>query len=197
MSLIYGEFDTNIVRVNGRLQISEAYTNALLPIGYLGNANMGLGGDIVPYWGGAFGYDLGNNNASEHWDDVVADDFVNFSDRRLKNSIAEIPYGLETILSLNPVTYKYNKEFSVDTRFRLGLIAQEVEVIIPEVVFNEDIDANPKTGKKIITPSEYKSMSYVELVPVLIKAIQEQQVLIDALQKDRKRLDRLEALLNK
>jgi hypothetical protein len=207
--LIYGEFDTDELIFNGNVTISNdngTHTNATLTIDNLqiadlGSFNLGLDGDVIPYGGSAVGYDLGNNTATQHWDDVVADDFINFSDRRLKNSIKDIPYGLETVLNLNPVTYRYNKDFSIDNRFRLGLIAQEVEALIPEVVFNEDIDANPVTGEIIKSKSDYKSMSYVELVPVLIKAIQEQQEEIEALKlelKTNKNLeDRIKALEQK
>lgn len=191
-ALIYGEFDSNILRLNGILQLSRSSFSTNLLIANTGSSNLGLDGDIVPYFGSTQGYDLGNNDVSQHWDDVVADDFINFSDRRLKNSIREIPYGLETILALNPVTYRFNEDYSVDNRFRLGLIAQEVEAVIPEVVFNEDIDANPETGEKIVTASDYKSMSYVELVPVLIKAIQEQHQIIEAQQAKLNRIDFIE-----
>lgn len=199
--LIYGDFNTDELIFNGNVTISNdngTHTNATLTIDNLqiadlGSFNLGLDGDIIPYGGNALGFDLGNNTATQHWDDVVADDFINFSDRRLKNSIKDIPYGLETVLNLNPVTYRYNKDFSIDDRFRLGLIAQEVEALIPEVVFNEDIDANPETGEKLIIKSDYKSMSYVELVPVLIKAIQEQQVEIETLKLELKTSENLEA----
>lgn len=200
--LIYGEFDTDVLTFNGNVTVSNAnatHTNATLSlnnlsIADLGSSNLGLDGNIIPYGGSISGYDLGNNNATEHWDDVVADDFVNFSDRRLKNSITQIPYGLQAILNLKPVTYRYNDDFSVDNRFRLGLIAQEVENVIPEVVFNEDIDGNSETGEKIVTKSEYKSMSYVELIPVLIRAIQEQNEIIEG---QSKKIERLNILENK
>ncbi|MBR9758163.1 MAG: hypothetical protein GYB39_08755 [Algicola sp.] len=91
---------------------------------------------------------------------------VHSSDRRLKRNIETLPYGLEEVLQLAPKQY-YWKNRGVQTRKSLGLIAQEVQPIINEIVHEaEDKD---KT----------LSVSYTELIPVLIKAIQEQQAIID------------------
>jgi len=92
--------------------------------------------------------------------------------------------GLQEILQLNPVSFKYNENISANNRTHLGLIAQEVEKIIPQVVITEDVDVDSETGKKIITKGEYKAMNYMELIPVLIKATQEQQTKIEALKKE-------------
>jgi hypothetical protein len=84
-------------------------------------------------------------------------------------------------MKLQPVSYSYNETISPNNRTRLGLIAQDVEKIIPEVVITEDVDIDPKTGEKIVVLGDYLAMSYIELIPVLIKAVQEQQKEIVAL----------------
>ena len=82
------------------------------------------------------------------------------SDRRLKKNITPLRYGLKEVLALNPVMY--NMKTEDDTKKKhIGLIAQEVKTIIDEAV--EDIDE---------TKQSY-GLSATELVPVLIKAIQE------------------------
>ena len=68
-------------------------------------------------------------------------------------------------MQLRPKSYIYKADDELRTR--LGLIAQETEKIIPEVV-TTDGDEN-KT----------KAINYSELVPVLINAIQQQQALIE------------------
>ena len=93
------------------------------------------------------------------------------SDARLKKDIRDTTYGLETLLKLRPVTFRW-KEGSDDTQ-QLGLIAQEVERVIPEIVVH---------GKE---PSDPLMMKYEALVPVLIKAVQEQQARIGKLEKER------------
>jgi hypothetical protein len=86
--------------------------------------------------------------------------YTAISDRRLKKNITSIKYGLKEVLALNPVMY--NMKTEDDTKKKhIGLIAQEVKVVMDELV--EDIDE---------TKQSY-GLANSELVPVLIKAIQE------------------------
>ena len=82
------------------------------------------------------------------------------SDERRKENIELSTYGLNEVLQLQPK--KFN--FKTDERkiINLGFIAQDVLPIIPEAV-QTDIDDT----------EEYYAMNYVNLVPVLTKAIQE------------------------
>jgi gas vesicle protein len=70
-------------------------------------------------------------------------------------------------MKLHPVSYKWKKG---NQNVNLGLIAQEVQKVIPEVV-----DVGDDKDKTL-------GMKYTELIPVLIKGMQEQQKLIDSLQ---------------
>jgi hypothetical protein len=182
-ALIYGEFDNNILRTNGILEMGQVGNGLYLEIENMGASNMGIDGDIVPYAGSATGFDLGNNTATEHWDQVVANGFVTYSDRNTKNEIQPLSYGLNEVLKLNPVTYRYKSFISPNNRIRMGLIAQEVENIIPEVVITEDVDLD-ENGNKIVSKGDYKAMNYTELIPVLIKSIQEQNNRIDQLERE-------------
>lgn len=94
------------------------------------------------------------------------------SDRRFKNKIIPISYGLNEILKLNPVSYEWNKEKNVDRGtigIQLGFIAQEVKDILPTSVL-ENIDEEKTLALK-----------YTELIPVVVKAIQELSAEIDQL----------------
>lgn len=95
---------------------------------------------------------------------TLAGSLTQNSDRRLKQDINTINYGLNEVLKLNPVSYHW-KKYS-DQPKSLGLIAQEVQPIINEVVTVQD------------NPEKTLGVSYIELIPVLIKAIQEQQAII-------------------
>ena len=48
-------------------------------------------------------------------------------------------------MRLKPVTYQYRKEISPNDIIKIDLIAQDVEIIIPEVVLKEDADKNSST----------------------------------------------------
>lgn len=118
--------------------------------------------------------DLTLGNANHRWSEVhAANGTIQTSDRRLKTDIENLDYGLQDILKLKPVGYNWKKENGdapdeVDRH--LGLIAQDVQKVIGEVV------EKPKD-------EGYLGMNYSELVPVLIQAIQEQQDQIRALQQ--------------
>ena len=88
------------------------------------------------------------------------------SDARLKDVTGEAR-GLEVINKLNPVAYNWKESGQADE----GLIAQEVLDIVPNAVSQNEED-------------EYYQMDYSKLVTPLIKAIQEQQEQIDALQSE-------------
>ena len=103
-------------------------------------------------------YDLGT--AAYSWREVFScNGTINTSDARLKKEIKEIEYGLDEILRLRPVTYQWKS--STDEGRQLGLIAQEVQPIIGEVV-NVGDDPNQTMG-----------INYTKLIPVLIKSAQE------------------------
>lgn len=88
---------------------------------------------------------------------LTTTDICAFSDSRLKKDVTTLSDSLTKIESLRGVSYKMTKDPEVS---RLGLIAQEVQKIIPEAV---KLDKN----------SEMFSLSYQSLIPVLIEAIKE------------------------
>ncbi|GGG03976.1 hypothetical protein GCM10011344_00390 [Dokdonia pacifica] len=109
----------------------------------------------------------------------ATDGTINTSDRREKRDIQQLNYGLREILDLNPVRFRWKAK--PEQGEKLGLIAQDVLEIIPEVVktheyatTSDDEDATLEK-KKLDRLGVY----YNDLIPVLIKAIQEQQQLID------------------
>lgn len=99
--------------------------------------------------------------------------WVNASDSRLKRDVHPmIKYGLKEILELQPVTYYYISDAT--NHPEVGFIAQEVKKIIPEIVYGVEGD---------LEKGETLGISYGNLVPVLVKAIQEQQETIETQQK--------------
>jgi len=109
------------------------------------------------------------------------------SDIRLKNVKESFNYGLNDILKINPIafTFKSDKE-NID---RLGFSAQEMLNIIPESVYdtNNCIDGYDETDDPMIkipkSNDTIYGMDYTTIIPVLVKAIQEQQAQIDELKQ--------------
>ena len=87
------------------------------------------------------------------------------SDEKYKYNILPINYGLNTILQLKPVNFQWIEGEEQD----LGFIAQDVADIIPEAV-------NTNWNSDLL-------MRYESIIPILTKAIQEQQALIKALEQ--------------
>lgn len=89
------------------------------------------------------------------------------SDVSQKENIRPIEYGIAEVCALNPVKFDFKEGCGSEEKDLLGFVAQDVEPVIPELVkpFGDDGLKGLKTG---------------DMIPVLVKAIQEQQALIDA-----------------
>lgn len=132
---------------------------------------------------------------------------INLSDSQFKKDVQTSPYGLETIQKLRPVTYDFqHKAFeylSLPQGKQLGFIAQELEKVIPELVSNNSHPIPNGKDETLVGATEtleYKGVNYIGLIPVLTKAIQEQQEEIETLIEEKEvlenRLNELEAKLN-
>jgi len=86
------------------------------------------------------------------------------SDLKLKTNIEDINKGLEDVMKLRPVSYDWKHRF--ENSFDYGLIAQEVEEILPSLVSEKELMFGEKDEK-------YKTIRYERLIPILIKSIQE------------------------
>jgi hypothetical protein len=112
--------------------------------------------------------------------------WANYSDRRIKKNIRDIQYGLSTVLQLRPVEYML---ISSELK-QVGFIAQEVNKLVPEVITGVEGD---------LEKGEILGITYANLVPVLTKAIQEQQKQMDGLhsqlEEQRKKIEELFKLM--
>ena len=159
--LIYGEFDKDILMMNARVGI-----------------------DRIP----DPGYQLDVNG------DIRCVNVTQSSDARFKQGIRPLVNSLGQLAKLQGVNYEFNREKfpkqGFSTRKQIGLIAQEVREVFPELV-SEDGEG-------------FLSVNYTALIPVLIEAVKElheKQLENEALKNEHtamlSRLDQLEALLEK
>jgi hypothetical protein len=112
---------------------------------------------------------------------LVNTGWTTMSDKRLKTNITSLHYGINDIMKLQPIEYEFHdaggfdyvpEKISKESVHSIGFIAQDVYEIIPEVVYKPDD-----------TEKELWGMQYEKLTPVLVKAIQEQQQMINDLQQ--------------
>ena len=92
------------------------------------------------------------------------------SDVRTKENIVDSQEGIETINALRPVRFDFKEGFGNNRKNQLGFIAQEIEQVFPDAVDTWGESDDPE--------NPYKSVGTTALIPVLVKAIQEQQALI-------------------
>lgn len=90
--------------------------------------------------------------------------YVNGSDERIKNNIQPLENTLDIINQLNPVTYQYKEEWSNDQNTQPGFIAQEVVATLSQTPYLNGI---------VQDGGQYLGLAYQNLIPLLVKAIQE------------------------
>jgi hypothetical protein len=153
-----------------------ALTNERMRITAGGNVGIGnvavpadkltVAGIVSPAADNTYSIGTTTNRWSTVWS---ANGTIQTSDIRLKTAIAPLEYGTKELMQLQPVTYQWKDK--PGTAVKIGLIAQQVQKIIPEVV----------TGN---TGTSSLGMNYAEMVTVLINTIKEQQVQLKKLQSE-------------
>ncbi|OAI41035.1 hypothetical protein AYO38_04755 [bacterium SCGC AG-212-C10] len=83
------------------------------------------------------------------------------SDARLKHAIAPLDYGLNAVDALEPVSFAYDDGLGLPAGTKLGFLAQDVREVLPEAVTEQD--------------DGFLHLDYEAVIPVLVRAIQEQQ----------------------
>ena len=145
---------------------------------------------------------LGPNYAGYFNGDVYISGTYGPSDANLKQNIDSIANALSIINQLKPKSFDFRHNDFPSMNFpqgtQYGLIAQEVEQILPELVNMNTQPATYDTLGNIVTPAvNFKGLEYQQLIPFLIKGIQEQQSQIQSKDSAINSLnDRLTALEN-
>ncbi len=108
--------------------------------------------------------------------------FTNYSDSRLKTNISSLDTGaLSKIMQLRPVSFQYNQKYlqlypnSDLQKVHKGFIAQEIRKVFPEMV--SEMKASPDSV-------QYLDLDVSHLQVYLVKALQEQQAIIEAQERE-------------
>ena len=108
--------------------------------------------------------------------------FTNYSDSRLKTNITNLDTGaLSKIMQLRPVSFQYNQKYlqlyagSDLQKVHKGFIAQEIRQVFPEMVSEMKASADSV---------QYLDLNVSHLQVYLVKALQEQQAIIEAQKKE-------------
>ena len=168
----------NIELWQSRLTLKNTYGAASYDL-YYGSLMLDGGSAAATYFVGqpslTTEHNLNVNGAVIATGDITA---FSTSDRRLKENIKPIINPLQKLKKLNGVTFDWRKlteeeearKFQLNRGADIGVIAQEVEEVLPEIVTTRE-----KTG--------YKAVKYDKLTALLIEAVKEQQTQIEELKE--------------
>jgi hypothetical protein len=136
--------------------------------------------NVTTGWAGYFTADIGTDGAG-----YATGGWINLSDRRLKSNIVPIQGALQKLTLLQGTHYTITTKSKIPTgevvessREQFGVIAQDLEPIFPEMVKDKAVFIN--AGDETI----YKTVDYIQLVPVMIEAIKELNSEIERLKKE-------------
>ena len=154
----------------GVVGLGNGGTNAY---GVFGSASSATGTNYAVYCSGNGGY-------TGTWSSL--------SDGKFKNNIAKLEEGtVSKLMQLKPSTYTLKTEeykfMNLPEGSQFGFVAQDLEQIFPTLVQNSSHPGEEGVNGKSASIS-YKSVNYIGLIPILTKAIQEQQTNINDLKSE-------------
>lgn len=126
------------------------------------------------------------NTQSSRFNSIQVEHVYNYSDARAKSNIRSLSTGLDIVSRLRPVSYNFKSSGSslrsvssnpyTGSNREIGLLAQEVEQILPSLVYTDD------EGRKLI--------DYTALIPVLIDAVNSLKQEVNALREEQRKLSK-------
>lgn len=125
------------------------------------------------------------NSESSTFNSIQVSKVYNYSDARAKINVRSLNNGLDIISQLRPVTYNFKGNEArtanltsgisynryTGNNAEIGLLAQEIEEVLPNLVFTDD------EGRKLV--------DYTAIIPILIDAVKSLQQEVEALKADK------------
>jgi hypothetical protein len=176
--------------VNRAVHAMAVSVDSAQHIGVWGEAGGGSSNFGVYGWAGVNG---GGWNAAGFFNGSLAytGNFGQMSDESVKTDIEDLDDAVDQLMQIKPKVYRYRTEEKPDINlpegYHMGMVAQDLERVFPDMVTRHKMPVkhDPNDNNSSSTPNadkEFLFVNYVELVPVLVKAIQEQQQQIEDLQ---------------
>ena len=172
----------------GRLFVgqSDDYGGGIEYNGDNSPATTGAGADLITLWRRSAGVDewtARNSYNDNNW--AFRGELTAYaSDKRLKNVSGNIENALDKVNALNGVLYTWNEKSiehgfkdEVDDTVEAGLLAQEVQAVLPEVVVPAPFDY---INGESASGEDYLTVKYERIVPLLVEAIKEADVKAEA-----------------
>ena len=157
--------------VNSNLGVSGSSVPTNVAMTILSTGNVGIGTEspaVQLHTTGTIRYATFAGGGSSTLTVDNAGDLTRTSSIQLKKDVTPINYGLNEILQINPINFNWIDEDKFGNENENGFIAEDVMSVIPNVVASD---------------THGLFMDYTKLIPILTKAIQEQQALIKALEQ--------------
>ncbi|HOY13989.1 MAG TPA: tail fiber domain-containing protein, partial [Saprospiraceae bacterium] len=172
-ALIYGEFDTKKLQINGNLTINNAIGNSIIKSGVL----------TILSDGSVYSFNGTGGTVT--------------SDKRLKQDIDLIPNSLAKILQLNGYAYRFKTKANVAQK-ELGVLAQEVMEVLPEAVFTNEEGIHSVSYSSLIPVlinAVKEQNDIIKKADMKVKALEEKIANLEASANDMDKVKSLESKL--
>ena len=168
-NLLVGATDTTVGSGTGlKLVATSGVAAARMQIGDSGSTDSNIGYSMYSTGAGAYRFYVGYGGTIF----ATSTTITAISDQRLKENVQDLDVGLDKIMALKPRKFDWKPGKGKDIKGDRGWIAQEFEQVFPDMV-DQWIDPAPEGEEP------YKAVN-ADLIPVLVKAIQELKADLDA-----------------
>lgn len=190
---VFGEASNNTLNIGVRGTVFD--DNALANYG----GNFGAFGTAQTNYGifcSAFGA-MGDDWAGFFGGALFAQSQTIGSDSLLKQNIQQLTNATDILNQLNPVSFDFKQDPELERLHlpqenQFGLIAQEVEQVLPDLIKNVTAPATfDSLGNQVYAPLSFKGLNQEAFIPILIQGFKEQQVTVDSLQNELSQKDSL------
>ena len=203
---VYGESQATIGVFGESINSEGVFGRSENEIGISGLSFNGIGGDFYAHNNIGLRASTGDTIGSwagYFYGNVFTSGMYSASDKNLKKNIREFGNAMSIINKLKPKNYEFRNDgkyaaLNLPKGYHYGLIAQELEEVLPnlvkesphELTTNRSKDIRQAAGKLATTVAEQKevkesinikAVNYTELIPIMIKAMQEQDAKIEVL----------------